>query len=100
MARRMVLPGPQRGPWSVTYESGRNVVVAQGSWSTVLRHPSGWQVVFDEADRIAVLLAPDEQVVLTLDVPPQSGDVVDHLIGVAEDWAAVNAAARGLPPLA
>ena len=100
MARKMTLPGPQKGPWQVTYESGRNVVVAQNSWTTVMTHPSGWQMVYDEADRAAVLLTPDEETVLHVELPPEEKkDVLDFLIGVAQDWIAVNARARGLPGL-
>lgn len=99
MARRMTLPGPQKGSWRVTYESGRNAVVAQTSWTTVLTHPSGWRVVYDEADRAGVLLTPADATVLHVELPPDAGDVLDFLVGVAEDWIAVNAAARGLPSL-
>ncbi len=99
MARRMTLPGPQRGPWRVTYESGRNAVVAQTTWTTVMTHPSGWTVVYDEADRAGVLLTPDGDTVLHAELPPDAGDVLDYYIGVAEAWVAVNAASRSLPPL-
>ena len=99
MARSMTLPGPQRGAWRVSYESGRNAVVAQTSWTTVIRHPSRWTVLYDEADRAGVLLTPSEETVLHVELPPDAGDVLDYYIGVAEDWVAVNAASRGLPPL-
>ena len=31
---------------------------------------------------------------------PDEREVLDFLVGVAQDWIAVNAASRGLPPLA
>lgn len=99
MGRIMRLPGPQKGSWQVTYESGRNVVVAQNSWTTVITHPTGWQMVYDEADRAGVLLTPQEETVLHVELPPDEREVLDFLVGVAEDWIAVNAPARGLPGL-
>ena len=76
MPRRMTLPGPQKGPWQVTYESGRNVVIGQTTWTTVITHPSGWKVVYDEADRAGVLLTPGEDLVLRVEpktAPPEPG---------------------------
>jgi hypothetical protein len=100
MARRVSLPGPSRGPWRVTFESGRNVVVAQSSWTTVMEHPSGWRIEYDEADRTGVLLAPAGDPVHTVEVLPGTADSLDFLIEIATDWTTVHAAARGLPPLA
>jgi hypothetical protein len=97
--KRMTLPGPQKGPWQVTYESGRNVVIGQTTWTTVITHPSGWQVVYDEADRAGVLLTPSEDLVLRVEPLPDEREVLDFLVGVAQDWIAVNAASRGLPTL-
>ena len=61
--------------------------------------PSGWHVVYDEADRAGVLLTPSEDLVLRVEPLPDEREVLDFLIGVAQDWIAVNAASRGLPTL-
>jgi hypothetical protein len=99
MARQVSLPGPARGPWQVTFESGRNVVVAQSSWTTVLQHPSGWRTEYDEADRVGVLIAPTGDPVHTIEVPPGTPDVLGRLIEIATDWATLHASERGLPSL-
>lgn len=99
MARSMTLMGPQKGPWLVTYESGRNVVVARTTWTTVVSHPTGWHVVYDEADRAGVLLTPDREPVARFEQPPEVREPLDWLIAEAEAWIGGNAASRGLPGL-
>jgi len=100
VAKQRRLPGPLHGLWQVSYVTGRNVVIAASSWTTVIEHASGWHLEYDEADRAFVLFPPRSELhVAVVDLPPGTGEVSPRLIDAATRWIDDNAAERGLPGL-
>lgn len=96
----MKLPGSRRGPWTIEHESARNVWAGQKvTWTTVVRHDSGWQLDYDETLRHGVITTPDGQQVAVIEIPAAGGAITDRLIATLVGWIDDNAARLGQPSL-
>lgn len=87
------------GPWTVRHESARNVLLAGPTvWTLTCEHESGWKVVHEEFAEMALIYAPDGELVGSLPEKPHSPSSQRMIAGLIL-WVEEHAEERSLPPL-